>query len=60
MLKILGAFSDADHHRGYTCVAPQRLCGVHRTVTDDGVWFRTAPLGHMQSAHRECARASMT
>jgi hypothetical protein len=32
---------------------------VHRTITDDGVWFSPTPLSMKQSAHRECARASL-
>ncbi len=58
-MKIAEAFTDADHRRGYVCVAPQRFCGVHRTITDDGVWFSPTPPGMMRSAHRECARASL-
>lgn len=58
-VKIVGAFTDADHHRGYVCVAPTRVCSPHLTIESDGVWFRTAPLGQLQSAHRACAHAAL-
>lgn len=57
-VKIVGAFADVDHHRGYVCVAPARTCSPHLTINSDGVWFRTTPLGQLQSAHRSCAKAS--
>ena len=54
--KVVAAFSIADHHRGYVCVAPDKRCSPNITITSDGVWFRTAPLGQLQSAHLSCVR----
>ena len=56
--KIVAAFSDVDHHRGYVCVAPDRRCSPQITITTDGVWFRTAPLAQLQSAHRGCVQSA--
>lgn len=55
-VEIIGALSDADYQRGYVCVAPNRTCGVSRSITDNGVWFRTSALGLWQSAHLTCAK----
>ena len=59
-VEIVGALTDADHHRGYVCVAPNRTCSPDRTFGSDGVLFRTGAFGLLQSAHRACARSKAT
>jgi hypothetical protein len=53
-VEITGEFSSDDYARGYVCVAPNRTCSPHLTVSADGVWFRESSGGLQQSAHRGC------
>lgn len=47
-----------DYTRGYVCVAPNRTCGVLRTVNMLGVWFKNDGGQLWQSANEGCLQAA--